>query len=185
VDVLRGGGPADLKELCIELAGWMLHLGGAADTVEQGKTVSRKLLASGEAFEKFRQMVILQGGDARAIEEPARLPHSKFKLDVESPKDGFIVAIDCEAMGRASVVLGGGREKKEDSVDPAVGIVVQRKLGERVSAREPLCTIHHNSEARAAQAARLLLESYQIASTPPAGETPPLIRHIIRGAAAK
>ena len=185
VDVLRGGGPEDLKQLCLELAGWMLHLGGAADTVEQGKTVSQKLLASGEAFEKFRQMVILQGGDVRAIDEPARLPHSKFKLDVASPKDGFVVAIDCEAMGTASVALGGGREKKEDSVDFTVGIVVHRKLGDQVSAREPLCTIHHNSEARAAQAARLLLESYQIASTPAAGKKPPLIQHVIRGAAKK
>ena len=92
---------------------------------------------------------------------------------------------------KPSVLPGSARrrgnihEKKEDSVDPSVGIVVRRKLGDQVSAREPLCTIHHNSEARAAQAARLFLESYQIASTPATLKKPPLIQQVIRGTAAK
>jgi pyrimidine-nucleoside phosphorylase len=180
-DVLRGGGPDDLRELCIELAAWMLHLGDAVDTVEQGKTIARELLASGKVLEKFREMVALQGGDVRVIDEPGRLPQSKFKLDIPSPKDGFIVAINCEAIGTASVALGGGREKKEDSVDPAVGIVLHRKLGDRATAGEPLCTIHHNSEARAAQATKLFLDSYQIANAPPPFKKP-LVHRIIRSA---
>jgi pyrimidine-nucleoside phosphorylase len=179
LDVLRGGGPEDLKELCIELAAWMLHLGDAASTVEQGKTISQELLSSGKALERFRQMVDMQGGDVRVIDEPERLPHSKFKLDVASPKDGFIVAINCEAVGTASVALGGGREKKEDSVDPSVGIVLHRKLGDQVVEGEPLCTIHHNSDARAAQATRLFLDSYQIADAAPAFKQT-LIHRIIR-----
>jgi pyrimidine-nucleoside phosphorylase len=181
LDVLRGGGPEDLKELCIELAAWMLHLGDAASTVEQGKTISQELLSSGKALERFRQMVDMQGGDVRVIDEPERLPHSKFKLDVASPKDGFIVAINCEAVGTASVALGGGREKKEDSVDPSVGIVLHRKLGDQVVEGEPLCTIHHNSDARAAQATRLFLDSYQIADAAPAFKQT-LIHRIIRSA---
>jgi pyrimidine-nucleoside phosphorylase/thymidine phosphorylase len=181
LDVLRGNGPEDLKELCLELASWMLHLGGAADTVEQGKIIAGKLLASGKALDKFREMVALQGGDARAIDEPNRLPHSKFKLDVASPKNGFIVAINCEEIGTASVALGGGREKKEDSVDPSVGIVLHRKLGDQVTAGEPLCTIHHNSETRAAQATKLFLDNYTIADTPPAFKNP-LVHRIIRSA---
>jgi pyrimidine-nucleoside phosphorylase len=181
LDVLRGGGPEDLKELCLELAAWMLHLGGAADSVEQGKIVAGKLLASGKALDKFRQMVALQGGDVRVVDEPSRLPQAKFKSDVASPKNGFIVAINCEAIGTASVALGGGREKKEDSVDPSVGIVLHRKLGDRVAAGEPLCTIHHNSETRAAQATRLFLDSYTIADAPPAFK-PTLIHRIIQSA---
>jgi pyrimidine-nucleoside phosphorylase len=181
LDVLRGNGPEDLKELCVELAAWMLHLGGVADIVQQGKTIAEKLIESGEALEKFRQMVALQGGDGRVIDEPDRLPHSKFKLDVVSPKTGFIVAINCEAIGTASVALGGGREKKEDSVDPSVGIVLHRKLGDQVVEEESLCTIHHNSEVRAAQAAKLFLESYKIADAPPAFKRP-LIHRIIRTA---
>jgi pyrimidine-nucleoside phosphorylase len=184
LQVLRGNGPEDLKDLCLELAAWMLHLGGAAGTPEQGKTSAQQLLASGKALEKFRRMVTLQGGDVRSIDEPGRLPQSKFKLDVASPKEGFIAAINCETIGTASVALGGGREKKEDSVDPAVGIVLHRKLGDQVATGEPLCTIHHNSDARAAQATRLFLESYQIADAPPAFQKP-LIHRIIRSADEK
>jgi thymidine phosphorylase len=92
--------------------------------------------------------------------------------------------MDCEAVGTACVVLGGGREKKEDAVDPAVGIVLHRKVGDRVAAGKPLCTVHSNSEARTGRAAALLLESYQIANNP-AMEKKSLIHRVIRGARAK
>jgi pyrimidine-nucleoside phosphorylase/thymidine phosphorylase len=180
LEVLRGKGPEDLRELCLELAGWMLHLGGVADTIAEGRTISEKLITSGKALEKFRQMVALQGGDVRMIDNPDLLPHAQFKLDVASAKTGNIMAINCEAIGIACVALGGGREKKEDSVDPAVGIVLHRKLGDRVAAGEPLCTVHYNSEARAKRAAQLLLESYQI-SDEPAASKKPLVHRVIRG----
>jgi len=179
LEVLRGGGPQDLKELCLELAAWMLHLGGAASTVEDGKSISMGLLESGEAWEKFRQMVALQGGDVGVIDDPGRLPHSKYELDIGSLKSGTIVAIDCEAIGMACVALGGGREKKEDSVDPAVGIVLHHKIGDRVAAGEPLCTIHHNSQPRAERATQLLLGSYDISETSPALKQS-LIHRVIR-----
>ena len=91
--------------------------------------------------------------------------------------------MNCEAIGTACVVLGGGREKKEDSVDPAVGIVLHRKTGDKVAAGEPLCTIHSNSKARTARTVTLVLESFQIADAP-AVETNPLVRRIIRGSKA-
>jgi pyrimidine-nucleoside phosphorylase len=183
VDVLHGNGPEDLKELSLELSGWMLHLGGATETVEGGKAISKELLDSGKALAKFREMVALQGGDVRAIDEPGRLPQAKHTSGVISPKDGYITAINCEAIGNASVALGGGREKKEDSVDPAVGIVLHRKLGDRVTRNEPLCTIHHNCEARAAQASKLLMESYEISAAPLRIKRPLVLRVI--GAAQK
>src|ERR1022692_1739465 len=163
IEVLRGDGPEDVRELCLELAGWMFHLGGASDTVAQGKVKAEQLIVSGKALEKFRQMVALQGGDVRALDDPGRLPRAKHIHDVTSPRGGYVVAMDCEAVGTACVVLGGGREKKEDAVDPAVGIVLHRKVGDRVAAGERLCTVHSNSETRAARATKLLLESYQIA----------------------
>jgi pyrimidine-nucleoside phosphorylase len=184
LDVLRGHGPEDLKGLCLELSAWMLHLGGATETVEKGRTISEDLLDSGKALEKFRQMVELQGGDVRAIDKPERLPQAKHKLDVVCPADGYVAAINCEAIGNASVALGGGREKKEDSVDPAVGIVLHRKLGDQVRANESLCTIHHNSEARAAQASKLLLESYEISPVPQRTRRP-LVLRVIRGSKEK
>jgi pyrimidine-nucleoside phosphorylase/thymidine phosphorylase len=183
LDVLRGNGPNDLRELCLELAGWMFHLGGAADTVEQGKLNAEKLIVSGKALERFRQMVELQGGDASALDHPDKLPVAKSMHDAGSPKAGYITAMDCEAVGTACVVLGGGREKKEDAVDPAVGIVLHRKVGDRVAAGEPLCTVHSNSETRAARAIKLLLESYQFADAPV--HTKPLVHRVIRGSKAK
>ena len=179
LDVLRGGGPADLRELCLELAGWMFHLGGAAQTVQEGRQTSAKLIASGKALEKFRQMVTLQGGDARVVDDPQRLPQSTGKMEVVSPAAGRITAMDCEAVGTACVVLGGGREKKEDSVDPAVGVVLHRKVGDEVAVGESLCTVHYNSQTRGGRARDMLLQCYRIE---PAAESPakPLVHRVIR-----
>ena len=180
LDVLRGRGPDDLRELCFELAGWMFYLGGTADTVAQGKLNAEQLIVSGKALEKFRQMVVLQGGDIHALDDPGKLPLAKFMQDVCSPKDGYLAAMDCEAVGTACVILGGGREKKEDVVDPAVGIVLHRKVGDRVAAGEPLCTVHSNSETRTALASKLLLECYHLAHAPVI-EKKSLVRRVIRG----
>jgi pyrimidine-nucleoside phosphorylase len=168
IDVLRGLGPADLRELCLELAGWMLHLGGAADSVESGKAMSQQLLQSGAALEKFREMVKLQGGDVRTIDDPSLLPRAKHKRDVIASNSGYVSEIDCLAIGTASVILGGGRAKKEDSVDPAVGIVVHKKVGDAVAKGDPLCTIHYNSETQAEQASALLQKSFAVAAKAPA-----------------
>ena len=178
VEVLRGGGPEDLRELCLETAGWMLHLGGISKTVADGKQQSAKLIASGKALEKFRQMVELQGGDARVIDDPKRLPQAKHKMQVPSPKSGFLAAMQCEQIGTACVILGGGRERKEDSVDPAVGIVLHKKVGDRVAAGEPIATIHYNAEAQAARARQLMEASCAIEDTAPSTKRP-LIHRVI------
>ncbi|HXX20501.1 MAG TPA: thymidine phosphorylase [Candidatus Acidoferrum sp.] len=179
LDVLRGRGPADLRELCLELAAWMFCLGGRADKIEPGKELAARLIDSGKALEIFRQMVVLQGGDSGVIDDPSRLPRAEHSLDVISAESGYVVAMRCEDIGTACVILGGGREKKEDSVEPAVGIVLHKKTGDRVSAGEPLCTLHYNSDPRAARAKQLLEQSFDIDPTPPAPK--PLIRRIISG----
>jgi pyrimidine-nucleoside phosphorylase len=177
VEVLRGEGPEDLRQLCLELAGWMLHLGGVSATVEDGKRQSEKLISSGKVLDKFRQMVELQGGDPRAIDDPKKLPQAQHTMAISSPRGGYLTSLKCEQIGTACVVLGGGRERKEDSVDPAVGIVLHKKVGDAVSTGELLATIHYNSEARAQRACELLEESYQIADSPV--EKRPLIHRII------
>ena len=149
IEVLHGGGPADLRELCLHLAAWMFYLGGTAISVAEGKQQASEIIASGKAFERFRQMVELQRGDISAIDDPSRLPSTDHRVDVPSATAGFVSAIQCEQVGTACVILGGGREKKEDSVDPAVGIVVHKKIGDAVSAGEALCTIHCHSDAQA------------------------------------
>jgi pyrimidine-nucleoside phosphorylase len=178
LDVLRGKGPEDLRELCRELAAWMLYLGGRASTIAEAKDISENLIQSGQALEKFRQMVALQGGDAGVIDDPGRLPRAKYAADVVSPRAGYVSAIQCEAVGTACVVLGGGREKKEDSVDPAVGIILHKKVADRVAAGEALCAVMYNSESRAAQAKNLLMQSYEISDSPPAAKK--LVRRIIQ-----
>jgi pyrimidine-nucleoside phosphorylase/thymidine phosphorylase len=178
VEVLRGEGPEDLRQLCLELAGWMLHLGGVSDTVAEGKEQSEKLIASGKALDKFRQMVELQGGDPLTIDDPKKLPHAKHTMTVSSPRSGYVATVQCEQIGTACVILGGGRERKEDSVDPAVGIVLHKKVGDAVSAGDPLATIYYNAEARAARARQLLEESYRIADAP-AREKRLLIHRVI------
>jgi len=178
VDVLRGKGPEDLRELCHHLAGWMLHVGGISPTVAEGTQLSAKLISSGKALEKFTQMIELQGGDVRIVDDTTRLPQAKQKVQITSPAGGFIGSMQCEQIGTACVILGGGRERKEDSVDHAVGIVLQKKVGDPVSVGEPLCTIHYNSTERADRARKLILESIRIDDAAPMKR--PLIHRVIQ-----
>lgn len=177
IEVLRGGGPEDLRELCLELAGWMLHLGGVCKTVAEGKQQSAKLISSGQALEKFQQLVELQGGNPRVIDDPKRLPQAQHTMQVASAKAGYLASMQCEQIGTACVILGGGRERKEDSIDPAVGIVLHKKVGDRVAFGEPLATIHYNAEPKAQRARQLIEQSCEIGAAPPAER--PLIHRII------
>jgi pyrimidine-nucleoside phosphorylase/thymidine phosphorylase len=185
VEVLHGGGPADLRDLCIELAAWMFFLGGAVKDIDSGQKLSRDIIASGKAFDRFRQMVELQGGDVSTIDDPSRLPSAHHRVEVPSPQAGYVSAIACEQVGTACVILGGGRERKEDSVDPAVGIAVQKKIGDRVAAGEPLCIIHCHSDEQAARAKSLLIESYTITPEAPVSRAPLIHRVIHAGENAK
>jgi pyrimidine-nucleoside phosphorylase len=178
LEVLRGEGPDDLRNLCHELAAWMFLLGDRVRTVDEGKELSAKLIRSGQALNNFREMVKLQDGDPRAVDDPTRLPQAKHKVDVLSPRVGYVQSIQCERTGTACVILGGGRERKEDAVDPAVGFVLQKKVGDAVASGEPLCTIHYNSETLAARAKTLLLESFTIGDKAPASPRP-LVHRVI------
>jgi pyrimidine-nucleoside phosphorylase len=178
LEVLRGQGPPDLRELCLELTGYMFYLGGTAKTVAEGGQKAADLIDSGRAVETFRTMVELQKGDPRVIDDPSLLPQAKYTLKVISAATGSVVGIDSEAMGTACVILGGGREKKEDSVDPSVGIVLHKKIGDAVRSGDALCTIHHNSEARALRAKKLIEGSYQISEAQIA-EPHPLVRRVL------
>jgi len=178
VEILRGAGPKDLRELCLELAGWMLHLGGVTNTLAEGKQQSAQLISSGKALERFRQMVELQGGDARVIDDAKRLPQAKHTMEVKSEKAGYLSSMQCERIGTACVILGGGRERKEDSVDPAVGIVLHKKVGDRVVNGESIATIHYNAEVRAERARQLISSSCEIGAAGPPTKRP-LVHRVI------
>jgi pyrimidine-nucleoside phosphorylase len=184
IDVLRGGGPPDLRELCLELAGWMLHMGGAAKSLAEGKQRGAELIASGRALEKFRQMIELQGGDPLVVDDPQRLPQSQHRLQIASPHAGYLAAMQCEQIGTACVVLGGGRERKEDAVDPAVGIVLHKKVDDHVAEGEPVATIHYNSQTRGDQAKRLIATSFRVEDVPPTSKRP-LVHKVVEHAVEK
>ena len=125
-----------------------------------------------------------EGGDARIIDDPGLLPQAAAKTEVKSSRTGIVSVIQCEVVGTAGVILGGGREKKEDSVDPAVGIVLHKKVGDRVTAGESLCTVHYNSERNLARATQLIEESFRITDTL-TGTPRPLVHRVIQNVGKK
>jgi pyrimidine-nucleoside phosphorylase len=178
IDVLNGGGPPDLRELSLELSAWMFYLGERTPSVEEGRRLAETMIASGQAKEKFKQGIRLQGGDARVIDEPHRLLAARSHVDVDSPASGYISGTNCERFGNALAILGGGREKKEDTIDHAVGLQFHKRIGDRVEKGEPLATIRYNADARLAEAKDLISENYFIAQEPPSQKRP-LIRRIL------
>ena len=167
IDVLNGKGPDDLRELCLIFSAWMFLLGKRVANLDEGRKLAEEIIASGRARQKFREMVRLHGGNPGVMDDPAILPRARHQADIPSPTTGYVSSMMCEQIGTACVLLGGGRQKKEDSVDPSVGIMVHKKLGDQVAAGEPLCTIHYNLAERLEQARPLILQSYTIAAEPP------------------
>jgi pyrimidine-nucleoside phosphorylase/thymidine phosphorylase len=159
IDLLRGGGPPDLREVTVALTAEMLLLGGVAPDAAAARVAVEAAIADGRGLAKLEEIVRAQGGDARAIADPERLPQvpRARRWDLAAPAAGVLEAVDAEAIGLAAVALGAGRSRVEDTVDPAVGLVVHRRIGDRVERGEPLCTVHEGerSEARPRVAARL------------------------------
>jgi pyrimidine-nucleoside phosphorylase len=177
LDVLHGAGPPDLRELSIELAGWMFVLGGRAVDLAEGRALAAELIASGRARDTFREVIRAQGGDPAVVDDPGRLPRAQRWTKIKAERSGFVTAIRCEQVGVASMMLGGGREKAEDAIDPAVGLVIERKVGEAVETGTTLCTVHYNSDARLAEVTELLSRSFVLGDAAP--ETASLVRKII------
>jgi pyrimidine-nucleoside phosphorylase len=178
IEVLSGRGPADLRALSLDLSAWMFYLGERSKNIEEGRRLAETMIATGQAKNKFRQGIKLQGGDERVVDEPLRLPQARSHLEVRSATSGFVTGTLCEQFGIALAILGGGREKKEDSIDHAVGLEFYKRIGERIEKDEPLAGIHYNSGARLAEAKDLITGSYLIGAEPPVHPLP-LIRRII------
>ncbi len=167
IECMHGRGEPDVVDLVAELGGYMLLNGGMVDTVDNGKSKIREKLENGEAFDRFIESVRMQGGSSDSVRDPAKLPHANFTLDVAVNQSGFISAIDTENVGTAAIFLGAGRLKKEDSIDPASGIIVHKKLGDEVHAGDRIVTIHYNDEGGVERAVKLLQESYEIGEEKP------------------
>ena len=143
LDLLRGGGPPDLVACTDELTAEMVLLAGLAADRDAALARVRGAVASGRALEKLLAICAAQGGDPRVLEDPSRLPTAPSRLEVRAPRGGFVQAIDAQEIGLAAMSLGAGRARVDDRIDPAVGIVLERKVGDAVAAGEPLAVLHH------------------------------------------
>src|SRR5438445_1148124 len=177
IEVLRGRGAKDLRELSIELSAWMFYLGDRTRSVDAGRVLAEKLIASGEALEKFKQGIALQSGDARVVDDYERLPVARNRKEVTSQLNGYLTATNCMEFGVALAMLGGGREKKEDAIDPAVGLEFHKRIGDRITSGETLVTIHYNSDAKLSEATERIQKSFVFGEHPLAPKK--LVRRLV------
>jgi pyrimidine-nucleoside phosphorylase len=183
IATLKGTGPLDLTDLCLTLGAHMLVLAGAESSLEPAEVRLRRALEDGLALERFRKMVEAQSGDARVVDDPDLLPSARHRLPVVAAGGGVVTGIDAQAVGLAAMSLGAGRARKEDRINPAVGITLERKVGERVAGGEPLATVLADDEDRGADAVRQIEEAYTVSTGVAAPRARPLIHAIVGDAA--
>ena len=176
--MLRGEQKGDLLELCLTLGACMMVEAGTAWSIPEAKLELMKTIENGSAFSKLAAMVNAQGGDARAVYDPSLLPDAAVKREVPAVTGGYVRHIRAEQVGLVSMHLGGGRATKEDTIDLSVGVVLRKKVGDRVEPGESLGTIHASDPAKAAEAAELLRGCYEFSPEPV--RKPDFIKAIIR-----
>lgn len=182
IATLHGAGPADFRQHCVDVAAEMLLIADAVRSPEEGRRVAAAALANGAAWEKFRRWIAAQGGEAalRAVDDPSRLPDAPIIRPLAAPQSGYVAAIDAREVGFTVVDLGGGRARKGDPIDPAVGVVLAEhgKIGGRVAAGEPLLWVHARDSASCAAALARLAAAYRFSDAPVSA--PPVVHQIIR-----
>ena len=176
IRTLRGEGPADLRELCLALGAQMVILAGLAPDAASGRALLTRCLERGEGWRTFRGMVAAQGGDPGVVDHPERLPQAPVRRPVPSVADGTVLAVDAEALGEVALILSGGRTPR-DRIDPAAGLIVERKIGERVRRGDPLAVLHTHDAARAQEVVLRVQSAYRIGAGTPSSI--PLVQAIV------
>jgi pyrimidine-nucleoside phosphorylase/thymidine phosphorylase len=164
---LHNEGPEDLRKLSLELAARMIFVGKITKTLPEARDLAEKKLSDGSAYKKFCQVVEAQGGNAHALEKFELLPNATGMREVTTQRAGYVSAIEAEYIGRASTMMGAGRQRKEDAVDPAVGVILEVKAGEKVDAGAVLCRLYYTDEATLEEAAELVEDAFRISSNKP------------------
>ncbi|MDN6062721.1 MAG: thymidine phosphorylase, partial [Staphylococcus simulans] len=175
IDTLRGEGPEDLTELVMTLGSQMVVLGGKAETLDEARTLLQEAIDSGAALDKFRTFLGNQGGNTEVVDHPELLPQAKYQIDIPAKSSGVVTEIVANEMGIASMMLGAGRQTKEDEIDLAVGLVLHKKVGDKVEEGESLMTVYSNTESIDDVKAKIY-DNITIAQT---GEAPTLIHTVI------
>lgn len=178
IEVLKGGGPEDVKEVSVALAGMMLSLGLENVSHSQGKRMAKKALSSGQAFEKFKEMVQAQGGDIRYVEHPEFFERDAFEGEVLAAEDGFLSGMDTEKIGVAAGLLGAGRETKDSVIDMSAGIYLKKKIGDIVKKGEPIAICYAGTKEKLNRGMAMFESSIRYSKEAP--RIPKLIVDIIR-----
>lgn len=167
IETLNGHGPEDLQQLCVELGAAMLVLGGRTEDMLEAKQMLLATIQNGTAIEKLKEMVKAQGGNSAQIDNPELLPKAKNIVDVLAEKEGYVHGIDAEEIGRAALVIGAGRETKESPIDYSVGIVLQKKVGDKISKGDILAKVHINELSKLEECKQKLHDAYDLSMEVP------------------
>ena len=178
IDMLKGGGPEDYRKLVIHFAKEFLLVAGMAESEEEAEAKVLEKINNGEALEKLALFVEAQGGNKEDVYDYSNLPSAKYRAEICSPKSGYVSEIACEEVGLCAMMLGGGRAKKEDVIDPAVGFVLHKKVGDYVAEGEALATMHYNFEEFPTEIVNKFLNSFSIQDEKP--QLRPLIYETIK-----
>jgi thymidine phosphorylase len=164
---LMNQGPPDLTRLSLELTARMIHLAKLAPTLEEARHLAETKLVDGSGYRKFKQVIQAQGGNPQALDKFELLPNATGMREIASPRGGYVSAIEAEDVGTASTLMGAGRDQKDDRIDPAVGVILEVKVGEKIDAGAVLCRLYYTSEERVEEAAGLVEGAFRISAQKP------------------
>jgi len=173
IEALKGRGPRDLMDVSRELTAHMFVVGGVETSLKAARARFDSVVASGQGLEKFAQSIREQGGNPRVVEDYSLFAAAQFEDAVVAPEEGHVAALEAETMGRASMVLGAGRERLDSAIDPAVGLVFEKKVGDPVAAGERVCAIYSNDRSRVARVREMIRGALRISPEP--ATPPPLL----------
>jgi pyrimidine-nucleoside phosphorylase/thymidine phosphorylase len=159
-------GITDLLELSIELAAEMVLMGERADSIDAARALCRRTIADGSALARFRRLIAAQAGDPGIVDDPLRLPQPRRRREILAPCAGFVQAVAARPIGHATMLLGAGRARVDSTIDPAVGVLLNKKVGERVAKGESLCTVLVNDESQLESALDMIAGAYVIGDAP-------------------
>ncbi len=164
---LQNVGPTDLTRLSLELAARMIYLGKITASLDEARELAQKKLLDGSGYRKLKEVIQAQGGNPQVLDRFELLPNATGAREISSPRAGYVSAIDAEYIGQASAMIGAGRDTKEDSIDPAVGVILEVKIGQKVDAGGVLCRLYYTNEQNVEEAAQLVEDAFRISAAAP------------------
>jgi pyrimidine-nucleoside phosphorylase len=164
---LQNAGPTDLTRISLELAARMIFLAKIAPTLDEAREVAQQKLLDGSGYRKFKEVIEAQGGNPQVLDRFELLPNATGVREIASPRAGYVSAIAAEDIGMASSMIGAGRNTKEDTIDPAVGVILEVKTGQKIEAGAVLCRLYYTREDNLEEAAQQIEDAFRISATPP------------------